>query len=252
MDDVLPQRSRMLLTGDFEHPDFALVRTWLPAHATTETGGPSAISTGNYDLVAVCQSRPGQYSQLQVESIHRAAPLAALLAILGSWCEGESRSGRPWHGIERVYWYDAIGRFNNLVGRTREGSYRTEAPMELIQRQALSPTHARYKLAAIFTPHRADFEALADACQARSIAAHWLRTCQPSPDIAPDLVLISADDFASAGSQADLANLRRTWSAARFIGLLNFPRRDDIAALQAAGCDAVIGKPFLVSDLFSA
>ena len=105
--------------------------------------------------------------------------------------------------------------------------------------------------AVIVAQRRSDYEALADFCQVLAITPHWQRTLEPLTQIVPDLVLISSDDPASVGSLQDLAKLRWTWPAARFIALLNFPRSDEVAALQAAGCDAVLGKPLLLSDLIS-
>jgi AmiR/NasT family two-component response regulator len=72
----------------------------------------------------------------------------------------------------------------------------------------------------------------------------------PLPRLDPALVLLAADD-ASPASTAAAARLRQAWPAARIVGLLNFPRGDEIAALVAAGCDAVLGKPLMITDLLA-
>ncbi len=62
------------------------------------------------ELIVVGQVRPGQISSAEVEQIHREAPLARLVALLGEWCEGETRTGAPWPGVPRVYWHQSLGR----------------------------------------------------------------------------------------------------------------------------------------------
>src|SRR5262245_46214259 len=55
------------------------------------------------DLILLVASRPGRFSAAEVEALHRRAPLARLVALLGTWCEGEVRSGHPWPGVNRIY-----------------------------------------------------------------------------------------------------------------------------------------------------
>ena len=48
------------------------------------------------DLIVVAQAYPGQYAADRIDGLRRLAPLARVIGLLGSWCEGEVRSGRPW------------------------------------------------------------------------------------------------------------------------------------------------------------
>lgn len=244
--------ARVLLTGDFQHPEFSAVRAWLREHVAVEAAQEAVLSLAApvraYEMIALCQSRPGQFTQAQVESLHKSAPLAGLIAILGSWCEGELRSGRPWHGVERVYWYDAIGRLSASIGRA--AGYRTQTPAERIERQikCLS-TAARQTLAVVVARERSEYEALADLCRTWGATPHWQRTPLPTRNVEPALVLLASHDLSDLASPETIAVLRQAWPAARLVTLLNFPRRDEIAALRAAGCDVVLGKPLLFSDL---
>src|SRR5262245_51191431 len=57
------------------------------------------------ELIVLTQSRPGEVSCEAVDRLRSAAPLSRLVGLLGSWCEGEVRSGHPWPAVERVYWH---------------------------------------------------------------------------------------------------------------------------------------------------
>lgn len=244
---------KILLTGDFMHPDFASLRSWLASYPLAEISEASLdASTHPSDIIAICQARPGQFTQAQIERLHRQSPLASLLAILGSWCEGELRSGHPWHGVERVYWYNAMGRLKSLLATQNAASgCRTLSPAERIERQvARLPQAVDGTTAVIVACRRAEYESLADLCRVLKIEPRWQETFAPDAALSPQLVLFSGDEQ-SACHPTDLSQLRRSWPAAQFIALLNFPRRDEVAGLQAAGFDHVFGKPLLLTDLLS-
>jgi len=240
-----------LLTGDFLHPDFAGVRDFLASRdeITVNEASLPDVPPGIRDVIALCQARPGQFSQAQVEILHANSPLGHLLAILGSWCEGELRSGRPWHGVERVYWYDAVGRLRWLLSADSPPACRTHAPAERIERSVAGwPNAIGGTTAVIVAPRRDDYEPLADICRALQIAPRWQRTAPPEgPE--PDLLVLSADDLQAGRSMEAFAGFRRAWPGARRIALLNFPRQEEIALLLEGGFHHVLGKPLLLTDL---
>src|SRR4051794_21630350 len=97
------------VVGDWKRDAFAEAVAWMRSAARCvffdsmeapfsprpdENSGPGAI--------VIVESRPGQFSRREVERLHAAEPLARLVALLGTWCEGEERSGRPWPGVVRV------------------------------------------------------------------------------------------------------------------------------------------------------
>src|SRR5260370_311264 len=63
------------------------------------------VATELPEIIVIAQSWPGQFSTAAVERLRRAAPLARIWALLGAWCCGESRSGKPWPGTLRAYWH---------------------------------------------------------------------------------------------------------------------------------------------------
>ncbi len=89
------------LLGEVGHPDFCDAIELLKRDAYLVDDN-SLIP----ELIVVAQSRPDAIRSDQLGSIHRSSPLAGVVALLGSWCEGEMRTGRPWAGAQRLYWYD--------------------------------------------------------------------------------------------------------------------------------------------------
>jgi hypothetical protein len=240
---------RVLLTGDYRHPDFAAPRAFLAAEVELREALVDEPGSGS-ELIVLCQARPGQFSQEQVERLHASAPLARWLAILGSWCEGEQRSGRPWHGVERVYWYDAVGRLQSLLNRDSPSpASRTLTLAEQIEHRAQRwPRAAAGATAVIAAQRRQDYEPLADICRVLGLTPRWERTWQAS-GAAPTLLVVAIDDLFAGVSLKALAALSAAWPNAQRIALLNFPRRHEVHVLQQAGFQHVLGKPLLLADL---
>lgn len=245
------------LVGDVAHGDFTALHCWLAERADVVLAqdpvtAVAKLRTCAPHTILVCQSRPGRWTQSEIENLLQAAPMARVLAVLGSWCEGEMRSGRPWHGVERVYWYNALGRLSSGGFLHRTGRRpRTESPAEQIEAalRGLSIA-ASSRQATIIARSRQAFAPLADLCQLAGYQPQWLRSAEDSWHGPAELIVWNADDTAPAHRLAHAAAIQRSNSQARLIVLLNFPRRDELDALLAAGCDAVLGKPLLVTDLW--
>src|SRR5690349_536160 len=101
------------IIGEWRYADFSGALAWLDSHAACQrfdhpADALSALRSAEQQrdpaALLLVQSRPGQFSAREVERLHAAAPLARLVALVGPWCEGEARSGRPWPGVERVPW----------------------------------------------------------------------------------------------------------------------------------------------------
>jgi hypothetical protein len=94
----LPQKPNVWLVGEAEHADFAEAVALLRATANVGPGLP--------EVVVVAQGRPGVVRRQEWMRLRRNAPLAGFVSLVGSWCEGETRTGRPMAGVERLYWYE--------------------------------------------------------------------------------------------------------------------------------------------------
>ena len=109
---------KVLFIGRDSHPDFQIAIRWLSRKADLQCV-TNVLSAKQYllrsprdtELVILGQSRPGQFSNESVNELRGIAPLCRWVSILGSWCEGEMRSGTPWNGVVRSYWHHWPARF---------------------------------------------------------------------------------------------------------------------------------------------
>src|SRR4051794_34740499 len=86
--------------GEVDHPDFHDAIKLLRSDARDVDAETMP------ELIVIAQSRPDAICGDQLKHLQRSAPLAGVAALLGSWCEGETRTGRPLPGIHRLYWYE--------------------------------------------------------------------------------------------------------------------------------------------------
>ncbi len=105
-------KANLLLIGYTSAAEFQSALDWLVCFANVHraaTIGQAveilAATRHGPDVIMFVQARPAIFSERDIELIHSAAPLARLVALLGSWCEGEIRTGHPWPGVARIYWH---------------------------------------------------------------------------------------------------------------------------------------------------
>src|SRR5262245_6019486 len=98
------KRRRVVMIGDTQHVEFRAAADWLARHTDLQTApcpDQELVSVFQPDVVVMAQSRPAQWTRAAIEQLHAAAPLARLIALLGTWCEGETRTGRVIPGLIR-------------------------------------------------------------------------------------------------------------------------------------------------------
>ncbi len=103
---------QILVVGDIHRTEFresaaCLKRSGVVEIAADVETARAALAQGRTapEVIVVAQSFPGQFSHEAIDRLRRAAPLARILGLMGSWCEGEMRSGRPWPATARLYWH---------------------------------------------------------------------------------------------------------------------------------------------------
>ena len=202
--------------------------------------------------------------------LRQAAPLARICGLFGSWCEGETRSGRPWPGAWRVFGHQwpqrgarqlaalAAGTksvWNLPVTATAEEQLLVEIEL-LAQRsrgaaeRASATRRAAPSVApsASLPPAAETGSALADACQSLGYRAVVWREPPASGELAA--VALLWDTRPDLAARTDVVeSLRRAGRGAPIVALLGFPRPEQIERARAAGVAAVISKPFLLADL---
>ena len=236
--------SRILLAGDSHHADFSSVRAWLARCGATLEEEFAADSLGSPEAILLFQSRPGQFSQSFVDAWHERFPFARLVAILGSWCEGETRSGRPWQGTERCFWYEAIARL--------QAEWHASPPP-----RTLSPVdRCEYRLPCSFPRGNGAIVVAAKSRLSFEVTADTLRSAGYAPIDEPSAIahapiawLLAGEDLYDGWTLATAARLHQRWPAIPGIALLKFPRAEEVAALKRLGVQTVLGQPYFLSDL---
>lgn len=188
-------------------------------------GIESAASVEKADIVIACHSRPGMLPLSLIDEFEG----KEIISLVGSWCEGELRTGHPWPNVRRVFWYDFRRWWSQRFQET------------------LSPPNAVLVAAD-------DYEsgaALVDALSAEGHSAFW----------APDRGVLPLARGVQAGvwvggqltgyAAQRLANFQAELHAlgAKTFALLDFPRVDEVEACEALGVSAVFGKPWDVVAL---
>jgi hypothetical protein len=252
----------VLLLGRGEHADFvdAVAALRVSARVTTAATVDQAVAqlAGGAigpELIVLAQSRPGVVRVAEVELLLQAAPLACIVALAGSWCEGELRTGRPLPGVRRLYWYEFTPWWQRQLRRHAAGlcpDWARPAANELadmsIGGTCVLPMPRGLVVLATVCWDTAD--ALADLVGRAGLATVW----QPPGNHGPCVWGASAGIWEGGQldrrEQQDLATFRR-WlgDRASVVALLDFPRRSAVERAREAGADVVLGKPWLNVDL---
>jgi CheY-like chemotaxis protein len=229
------------MLGDWDQPEFAPAVDYLRQNAELllVDGRPPEP-----DVIFLVASRPGRFSAVEVEQLHRRAPLARLIALLGGWCEGEVRSGHPWPGVNRIYAHQWQARLPREL-QTWQPRTATELDRLLTSRPAAT---TQRQLVGIATAPRTMFEALASACRSFGKDAVWLLPSLPLPVQHVDAMIHDATLDLACELEA-MSELRDRLHNPPTLLLLDYPRENDLQLATQAGASAVLARPYLVADL---
>ena len=255
-------RVSLWLVGDRDTPEFAHVASRLPQLGACRVfdGLVSALAALRQTddpphVVVVVQTRPSEFRDSDLWAIYEAAPLARVCVIVGPWCEGEPRSGHPPAGVLRYYWHQWEPRLSDDIARLEQdrcplwGMPLTAVDDERLLETAGEPAlQGSGGLIAVHTPSSELFDCLADACNIKGLSTVWLRPHDPHcvrgvAAIVWDAVMFSDEE------QRCLRTLRERFSAP-VLALLAYPRRHTERLAHAAGADAILARPFLITDFW--
>ena len=250
-----------LLVGNSQHGEFRDAVRWLGEH-TRAVFVPDAQAAFEHlarphrlpQLIVLAQARPGELPAQMIEQLHAAAPLARLVSLLGSLCEGEVRSGQPWPGVLRVYWHQWNARCDAELLPLMRGECsswslpRTAAPAEEALHVSRRAIPRRQGLVVIRAPREIEYEALADVCGLLGASTIWLPP-QRTANVQRADLLVWDSDGCRAHELDRLRDLANQLKPARVLALLGFPRREDVVQARAAGADRILSKPHLLGDL---
>jgi CheY-like chemotaxis protein len=252
----------ILLVGDSDRSEFrearsALGRLGRVADFPEVESAAAALSAGQVaaDVIVVAQAFAGQFSQRAIDRLRRTAPLARVLGLLGSWCEGEMRTGKPWPGAIHIYWHQWPPRCDQELGRMCRGeSSAWGLPPTAIEEERLllgadSPMPKQQGLIAIYTRLLEMQDWLSAALRRRGCSTVWLRPPH-SPGVEGAAAAIFDGSDCRGQQLSQLEHLAATLRPAPIIALLDFPRVEDRNRALAAGAAAVVSKPLHLDDLF--
>ena len=256
------RRLSILLLGLGDRGEFAEARNVLAAWGTVvefadAASAAAALSAGELvpELIVVAEAVPGQVTHAALENLRRLAPLARVVGLLGSWCEGEMRSGTPWPGVARTYWHQWPTRCRRELGRlaagvrcgwmlpptaTEEERLLADLGQQWPRRQGLVVISARWREMA---------EWLWTACRSRGFATVWQR---PPTGARVEGATAAIFDGADLGPEEcrELRRLAEVLRPAPVIALSAFPRADDRQRALASGAATILSKPLALDDLF--
>jgi hypothetical protein len=252
---------RAALLGEFTSGEFVEVRQRIEAdgdvlaYATAASllegiGGNPAI-----EVVFIAQVRPGEWDGGWIDRLRGLAPLVRVVAVLGTWCEGETRTGRPLAADVRVFWHAFPAWWARQTealraGRAPDWSFPdcdsgsgTASPRT---RDAQVTTRG---LAIVAARDRESAESLALALRAGGWSSVWVRPPLPLPDVYGASAIVYDGGQLDADEVAAMADLRQRYGELPIVALADFPTFDRVAAADAVGPTIVLGKPLLLEDL---
>ena len=203
-------------------------------------------------VIILGQSRRGQFAESDVERLLHAAPLARVVVLAGSWCEGETRSGRPIGGVHRLTWHEAPQAVPRELaalsaGRTSGWSW----PATAVRYERPLPTNRGGQLVAVCSASASMAEAVSFALRDVGYKTAIAETSRPNLVLGAGAIVW---DVPADADRVDLERraLRDWFAGVPVVALCGFPRPDDLTRLRSMGVSAAVGKPFQLADLAAA
>ena len=253
----MPENSALVI-GNATDPEFSQVVQRLQNRLAIEVtpscqAALEAAAAWKNDPVCIVllQKRPSQFAEADIQVIQRRFPLARIIAVLSSWCEGELRTGAPLPGIERISAIDLTARCIRSSDSTFW--FETQLPPtasadEVWLARSQQPLPALHGLALVVSADPVLGEGLLEP-----LATTGLGVVVLPPDAIPTTSTAKVIVYNTA---ADLERRQQELTAWRNLGapviaLLDGPRPHEVTELEAMGVKGVLGKPFALQDLLA-
>lgn len=234
--------------------------TRLTCHASVDAATTAlAQSSADPALAVIAVTYPGQFVAGDIALLRQTVPLTRIVALLGTWCEGETRNGRPWPANARVFWYHWPRWWRRAHARLTPGRpARWEMPPTATGQDrvlAAIPVTADHRrpggLIAIAAGDWATYAAMAAAMESAGYATVWSRVHRPSVWHGTTGGIWDGGQLDNR-EQARLSAFCRRLEPAPVVALFDFPRVETVATAEALRVAAVFGKPYAVDELADA
>ena len=246
----------VLYIGDPTHPEFRAVAHWLEDH--TEFSSVGSLDGAQRHLsgqlrdtqvIVLAEARPGQYQAGQIDELRRLAPLARVLGVLGSWCEGEMRSGSPLPGVLRAFWHQWPGRFARELTAFVEGRCPSWGhPVTMTMDEHVLQLRQGFQHQGQGLDDQT-LGSLQDACRQVGYAT-VSAAGEELPRVTGAAVILFDVRQLGEVQVRRLHEIHRHYTPTPMVALLAYPRHDIAERVRAAGVSGIVSKPFFLDDLY--
>lgn len=242
--------------GDERRPEFAgCLAALAPFGQTTNLPNLQAalqrVTTSELlpDLLVIGSARPKVSDQAALEGLRSAAPLVRIIAVLGPWCDGEARVGRPLEGCLRIGWR----HFPAYLAQELQRVHEARCPLWGLPLTATDADRLLFAEPAADEQTAGDVGSIAVSSASREMAEWLAAVCrragrqvqivaEPSQLAKTSLPAVLLWDIGNH-LDASLAPWQAVASALSIVLLADFPRPGDVAQLREAGASSVLAKP---------
>ena len=253
---------RALFLGDADYAEFRdavqlLAATSTLLRATDVEAALEQLDADDtpLDVIVVAQPFSGCVRSQDLEPLLVRAPLARVLVLSGSWCEGEPRSGMPLRGAIRILWHQWPARWQQELARWEDGgcpawslpvTATDDDRLFLAAEEPVASLAGRVAIVAL----EPTAGWLADLCRGMRLepVVHSTRSTRSNDQPACDLVLFDIDSL-RCDTQEEALHWARAWQGTPLLGLSSFLRHEDSEAWRRAGVRAILAQPVPVDDL---
>ncbi|MEM9412926.1 MAG: hypothetical protein AAGA30_17575 [Planctomycetota bacterium] len=249
----------VLMTGDYWHRDFFNVISKSPVSITLKTLDSLSNAPQNnnrFDAVVVALSRRDRYSAVQLESLVHQFVNTPVIALCGSWCEGEMRSGDPVPGMIRVYWHQWAGRLDSYLEQLKTNvphswllpKIANEADRVSVDSSTPIKLELSESTIGISATSEEGYQLLRTALDDRQRHSFWIEQEDSVSRHALAAICIEANSFDEAVKNR-VRELRFSYPSTPVVLVMNFPRRADFEKAAEFGIHDIVSKPFQLKDL---
>lgn len=238
-------------------------RQWLAERRTPEEPVAPVL-----DLLVILHGFSGEHHQSELDAITVTYPLTPVVSVLGSWCEGEQRTGTPLHCTHRIYWYDWFSQGHEAFLNWKKGVFsrfnlpanmkEEEITLELARRRESAPSSSAVvkPCAWVVSEKRLSSEdptmtrLLLDILQSQGFAPQFHEGFRGFPKSdSTEFVLWDLGPEPVEQAARYLKPLRQRIPYARIVALCMSPRVEERNLLLHEGVDFVLAKPFALHEL---
>ena len=249
----------LLVTGEYGHEEFRDVLSGISIPLTlVAVNRLASVAEQSFSLIVLAEPRRNTIDPTIVANLratHRGTPIVSLL---GSWCEGERRSGTPLEGVIAVCASQFRGRLRRFMDAKDSNDPAiwneplTATPADSVRHYRVDGSLAdkiRDAEVLVLGESAASTAAIADALKLYGVRAVTSRNADVS--LQPDIVCFDIQAINSSTID-EIRSATEACPQSWFIAVCGFPRRQDHVELASLNVRSVVSKPFLHVDLIEA